>query len=211
MRWQDYTADTICAALGVGGFVDPSWERPEHPVLRLLLKPSFDPEVCLTFVRERGAVDLTVVTPEEMIWRSPAPGLVPTLQDRATISIEAFEAVIQLFNEAAIDPLPSDQQIVSVDGMSTESCLVTAAGLRRFRRHASVEPNRRLASLALTLAWDACRDARVLNRLAAAARYIGIERPEQPEPVLPAVLKVAVIGTPDDRADLMRALRFDAG
>jgi len=60
MRLEDYTADAICQSMGLR-FIEHSWAQAETPTLRVVLTPSFHPELCITLSRTADAVRLSVV------------------------------------------------------------------------------------------------------------------------------------------------------
>ncbi|KYF50419.1 hypothetical protein BE04_26595 [Sorangium cellulosum] len=70
MLTERYTADAICNAMGLPAFIDPGLSLP---ALRLLLMPSFDPEVCITLTGAAGDERLSVVALTESLWQQAAP------------------------------------------------------------------------------------------------------------------------------------------
>ena len=288
MHLEHYTADAICQAMGLPGFVEESWTQCDGPTLRLLLKPSFHPELCLTLFREKESTRLSVVALAERFWtqvaaahgvRTPveeearrraeeevrrryeseaarwitltdeekaarvrafvsampdftemrrryeseaarwitltekekaarvralkraiqadtearqrfesedvrwieeeahkagtrpkkAQRLLPSEREEVLLPSSAFDEVARLFSEARAAFGPRD---IGLDGMGSESCLVSRAGVHRLDARVSGVAMVDYVGKVIALAWSSCCRPRVCKALAEAAGYI---------------------------------------
>ena len=78
MQLEQYTADAICRSMGLDAFA------PSGPsCVRVVLRPSFHPEVCVTVAETAGSARarMSVVALTEMLWRQHAPRRLPELRE----------------------------------------------------------------------------------------------------------------------------------
>lgn len=207
MRPEDYTADAICRAMSLPCFVENPWTQSDSPTLRVVLTPSFHPELCITFSRSVDSTSLSVVALAVQYWSQHAELYLPSHCDEAHPSLNAFDETVALFRaaHAAFDP---DRRYVCIDGMGLETCLVSRAGTQRLSTHVSEQTDTgRLVVRLIDLAWNGCRHPQVRNVLAQAARYLGVEYPLQDVPPAPRVTRLAVLGTAEERHDYLEMLR----
>jgi len=206
MRLEDYTSDAICRAMSLSGFIEPSWTEAERPTLRVVLTPSFHPELCITVADGAGGVSLSVVALAEKFSAPRADIHLPTNREQSQLSSSVFQEVSELF-QAAHAAFDSSRRYVCVDGMGSESCLVSRAGTQRLHAHVSGQATGRFIARLIDVAWSGGRDPRVRNALARAASYLEIKYPLDVLPPEPLVTRLAVLGTPDDRRDYLEMLR----
>ncbi|KYF77512.1 hypothetical protein BE20_56615 [Sorangium cellulosum] len=145
MLTEQYTADAICNAMGLPAFIERGLPLP---ALRLLLMPSFDPEVCITLTGAAGDERLSVV----------------------------------------------------------EGCSITGTGVERIACHPYRPAVSGFVSKLIRLAWESCSGPGVRNGLAACARYVGVNLPPEATPPAVARSRVLILGSSDDRADLLEQL-----
>jgi len=126
MRLEDYTADAICRAMDLAGFIEESWMQSESPTLRVVLKPSFHPELCVTVGRCSDAAMLSAVALIESFWLQGSDAYLPRESEQVSLPVSVFDEVVALFSTAhnSFDPKRS---YVCADGMGSESCLVSRA------------------------------------------------------------------------------------
>jgi hypothetical protein len=204
MNPAQYTDEAICRSMGLAAFVEPAWSPP---TLRLLLKPSFDPEVCATLIAPAESARLSAVVLAEMLWRQPFPRVLPAWREQAALSATVFAGIAARFASAlAADRQPEDR-VVCLDGMPVAACLLSSTGLEQF----GCSPYRRevsaFVSSLVRVAWESCRTPWVREGLAACGRYVGLDFPREPVPPAPQRLRMAVLGTPDARADFFGRLQ----
>jgi hypothetical protein len=97
--------------------------------------------------------------------------------------------------------------MVCIDGMPVNCCLLDNAGIRQF----GCSPYRPAVSAFVTsvihAAWHSCENAGVRNALADCGKYVGLELPREPEAAPPKMFRIAVLGTPDNRAAFFEELQ----
>ncbi|MGH8037677.1 MAG: hypothetical protein ACREPD_08060 [Stenotrophomonas sp.] len=201
MRTDAYTAEAICSSLGLPSFAnDPVCTQAKRAV-RILLTPSFHPEICLTFADGK----LDVVSAREMIWHQVEPA--PMLADRAKQTIPP-ELLTDLFEHLEAEETSSKNGWGMIDGMSAEllafrdGVLVLSTGRRDCLRGDSSA----WVKLAISLAWQSLSDPYCRNALAAAARYIDEHLPLDIEPARKPAVTTLVLGPAEDRAELLAAI-----
>jgi hypothetical protein len=202
MRTELYTADSICKSLGLPSFAsDPICTNAKESV-RILLKPSFHPEICLTFSDTRVAV----VCAQRMIWHQFEPA--PMLTDRAEGRLSS-ESFTQLMTSMDAIAKPGAAPGIVIDGMPSE--------LLSFRRGAvglQVEGNAggrgefsAFIARAISAAWEYTTNPHCRNALADAADYVGLSLARVPSPPRKPTIETMVLGPEEDRAQLLEALR----
>jgi hypothetical protein len=188
--------------MGITSFEhDPVCTRAAEAV-RLLLKPSFHPEICITFADGR----VSVVSAQEMIWHQYEPAPMQTDRSDAVVAQAAFAGLLASMVPAA-PPTTDAVRGILLDGMQTE--------LLHFRAGVLVGTKKgdytAFIGHALALASELIPSPYCRNALADAAEYVGRRLPRVPEPPRKPVVKTVVLGTEEDRAQLMAALRTHDG
>ncbi len=205
MHPAQYTSDTICHSMGLPKFVESGWLAP---TVRLLLKPSFDPEVCITLTPD---FRLSVVALAEKLWRQPGPCLLTAWREIAFVPASFAYQSIRDFGAALAADRELSERRVCIDGMPIACCLLSEHGLEQFACNPYRSAVADLVSAVIRMGWGSCRNARVRNALAACGRYVGLELSRLPEPPLPEVSLIAVLGASDDRTELIRQLQSRGG
>lgn len=208
MQSASYTSQNIARALGLDGFENDDRLAVSRQALRLLLLPSFHPELCVSFTRSGADVELSVVAAKEQIWHQagPSPKATTTCVAIAPVTSAQLDVLAALARNAAAAPA---QAVVVIDGMTVhtvmrvdQQCeldLKTNVG----KRSAYAE----FVAQALKLAWNAVTDARVKNALRAAGSYVGLVLQEQALPPEKPTIRTVVLGTEEEAAQLLRALK----
>lgn len=204
MQSAHYTADAICRSMGLDAF------EPLGPsCVRVLLKPSFHPEVCVTVagVPDGGPGELSVVALTGMLWRQPVLRRLPELREAVSVPADVLAEAEAGFAAAFADR-DRDGRRVCVDGLAVECCRVDGGRVERFAEpvfHDTAVSE--FVGRLLWRAWVACRVPGVRNALAECARYLGAEYPPQSDPERPPARRLLVLGTPEARAEYLAALR----
>jgi hypothetical protein len=180
---------------------DPACTRAVEAI-RLLLKPSFHPEVCLTFADG----NVSVVTARSMIWRQFEPSPMLTDRDEGTIPSVVFNDLI-----ASMVPVAQAGVVtgIMIDGMPTELLhfQTGAIALRTGGNAGRKGSFSGFIALAIATAWDCISSPYCRNSLAEAAEYIGKSLPRESEPERKPLIETMVLGPQEDRAQLLEALR----
>ncbi|MBQ0936142.1 hypothetical protein [Ideonella paludis] len=202
MRTDKYTSEAICKCMGLPSFeADPACcNVPE--AIRLLLMPSFHPEVCLTFVEGK----VSVVCARFQIWRQFEPR--PSLTDRAEGTIPAA-TFAQLRSSMVPVTRPGAVPGIVIDGMPSDllhfqqgSVVLWTGGNPGAKGDFSA-----FVTLALVSAWEHISSSYCRNALAEAAEYVGKRLPREQEPQRKPTVETMVLGLPEDREQLLDALR----
>jgi hypothetical protein len=202
MHIKAYTPETICQCLGLVGFeVDPGLSKAGE-AMRLLLMPSFHPEVCITIADGR----VSVVAARSMIWRQSDPAPMFAYKDEGEITAESFSRLIAAFAEVADVTKASG---LAIDGMPVDFLLLQRGSPLQRVQH-NVGRQSRFATFAaqvVSAAWNSLQNVYCRNALAKAAKYGGLELPLIPEPPRKPTIGTLVLGPEEDRAQLLEALR----
>jgi len=210
MRSDDYTAHHICQSMGLAGFaVDPVLQSADE-ALRLLLKPSFDPEICITITSDGLHVEARVVAARWMIWRQFEMAPMMTYRDQCELPMACFQEWVK----SSIGPGKSaDAAGIGIDGMQVESILMKNGELVAQTGHDIEKPyfSRKLTGQIIQTVWAALRDVNCKNALALAARYEQVSLPSLPAPAPKMPMQTAIIGTEEDRIELLKAMKRQLG
>src|SRR5262245_59902795 len=125
--------------MGLDGFLEPGWVEATSAVLRLLLKPSFHPEVCITLKQSPYTTQLSAVVLAEMLWHQRFFRRMQEYREEVTLEPGTFDAAVDGFSKA----LPNDGSrgnVVSLDGMRIESCCVSGGQVRRLAENVVKPP-----------------------------------------------------------------------
>src|SRR6185312_5642007 len=97
LSFEEYTADAICRAMNLPCFIEPAWREREHSTLRVVLKPSLHPEVCITISRTENSASISIVTLAEQFWAKGSAAEIKNSREEISISTETFESWLKLF------------------------------------------------------------------------------------------------------------------
>jgi hypothetical protein len=206
MHYDDYTPDTICRSMGMSAFIEPDWTVP---TLRLLLKPSFHSEVCITLTGS-GPARLSVVALTEMLWLRPRPCTMPAVTEDFSVPNAVIIQAIADFKTALTAENDPARKSVVCDGMGIACCAVTCAGLERFESNVNLPEVKRFVSGLIRLAWETCLLPEARNVLAACGGYVDLEYEHEPIPPGPEVVRILIVGTPEETADITRLVDGNA-
>jgi len=205
MRTEDYTSENICQCMGLAGFaVDESFVNGD--AVRLLLTPSFHPEVCITLVRSQANAKLSVVAAREMVWHQFEPAPMLSDRDDAVVPVELFSDIASAFQEIGKKSIGSG---IAIDGMPIE-VVVIRNGVPELRLAHNVGRQSEMQGIVaqvISVAWHGVQNAWCKIALANAARYAGLELPFTPEPERKPVIETLVLGAENDRLDILEALK----
>lgn len=203
MRLEDYTNDNICTALGIGPFHPIGAE----PVIRLLLKPSFHPETCITLEPRR----LYLAALETLLWHQESPRHMQGYTETIEPAEGVFGEMRALFEQAADENGGDTKKWITVDGMPVSAVLVDGKYHRVF--HGNPHDNKQTDFVArmIRFAHTAAETAYLRNRIAWCGWYVGEKFAEEPEAYRPQVSRMMVLGEAEARAEYFEMLRNKYG
>lgn len=198
MNVEQYTDDAVCFAMGLMQFV------PTTPgdVLRLVCRPSFHPEVCVTVT----PTDLVAVALRSNLWQEPVPARMPEFSEHAIVTPDVFEALSEVFDEAFAKTRHPSKWVVC-DGMMSSAARTRSGRTDRYSSHTVNDEERRLVKCFLSIALSRLRSVQLRNRLSWCGWYVSSRDdpafPVEAEPSTPGpeTTRLLVMGTPEDRAD----------
>jgi hypothetical protein len=201
MHPDQYTAENVAAAMGVSfdpGPIDSGW------LTRIVLKPSFHPELCITVVRTDDSARAVVHVLIQQLWLCPTPyRFGPCSKNSSTIDV----TIAQDLFEHVVERTKRPERSVVIDGMPYDAIVRTPTQVVRCNGNASAEPLVRDALKELfPVLHQKMKTACVRNALARAAAYVRCQLEVVSSlPQAPSV-DMAVLGDPEDRLALLTAL-----
>ena len=204
MHPANYTPHNLCNALGIGT-PEPVLAQGEHAVLRVLLTPSFQPEICLTVRGTAGDARVDVVAARSQIWHQTGivPAAAATDADNAAIDQRRLDELCAAARLALRPGVPAGKIIL--DGVRAHAVLRTPGETLAFDaplgEHAGLDG---LVERLLSLAWDAVALPRLRNAI---ADQLSSERPRFDVPPDKPVFTTMVLGPAEDVEPVLAALR----
>lgn len=202
MQTDAYTSDAICQCMGLPSFDKDPVLVGATEAIRLLFKPSFHPEICITVVDGH----VSVVCARWMVWRLFEPSPMLTDRSKGTLDSDAFARLL-----LELKPLPrtTGQYGIIIDGMPTEVLHFRAGELvLRVGGNAGWKGDfSAFIAFAVRAMWDLIGNVHCRNALADAAAYLGEKLPRLEEPARKPTVETVVLGVAEDRAELLRALK----
>ncbi len=193
----------------MGGFAN-DWQLAESDeCIRVLLKPSFHREVCISLLSKEGKVSVVVIAALSQIWLQdwPLPQMTKVEVDAAIVSELQFDRLVSLLNSAA-EPKQQAGFFV-IDGMPAHTVL-------RADREGKLSIDKNVGSDAsykafiaevITQAHGAICSPGIRNALADAGRYAGLRIPAEVIPPAKDTIRTLVLGEPEQTAQLLELLR----
>ena len=208
MNLKDYTVDNICRAMLLPGFIEDSWTQSDQPVLRLVLTPSFSPEVCLTITHRNDQTIISVDAFVEQFWLLPSPvQSSPCNFEEVICESNVFDHIVNLF-EMAEEKSKQKLGYICIDGMGIETCLISRGCIRQFKFHVANQEPGGFVSQTIAKAWNGCRDPQIRNALAHCAFYLGERYSLEEMPPKVSVVNLAILGTPSEKHEYLEKLRL---
>ena len=204
MHAANCTPENLCRAMGLGPF-EPAPGDGELDALRVLLMPSFHPEMCLTFRHDAMQARLEVVAARSQIWRQQGIAPFPAPVDAAGGHVEAttLEELVRAWH-VAIQPQPRDS-VVICDGVHAHAVLRTREGVARLDAVLGERPAfDHLVRAALAAAWEIVAEPRVRNAI---ADLSGRDLPRSEVPPDKPLFTTMVLASDSEAALLLAALK----
>lgn len=210
MNIEDYTPNNICKALGIQGFTQDTVFDNSEQAFRLLLCPSFDPEICITFWRSENHHVLEVHSCLEKLWGQSSliiPG--KFIFEGKLILDREFEAIFQLTQNSVETISRTDllKNQVMCDGMGFDCFVKNGGESWSVSGNAYSElPELSFVNKVLEFCWAKMDGSRIKNAVADAARYKEIDFPKQEVLDPPDKTNLYVLGNQDEREEFLKML-----
>lgn len=209
MLSTNYTSENICRALGLGGFAN-DWQLAESDeCIRVLLKPSFHREVCISVLSKGEKVSVVVIAALFQIWLQdwPIPRLTKVEQDAGILSGLQFSRLTSLLKSAA-EPKQQAGFFV-IDGMPAHTVLrADREGKLSIDKNVGSEASyKSFIAEVITQAHGAIDSPGIRNALADAGNYVGLRIPCEVTPPAKDTIRTFVFGEPEQTSQLLEALR----
>ena len=180
MQLSDYTPDNICRSLGLPSFRDDPTPGSSSQVLRVLLMPSFHPELCLTLEIRNGMATIEARVLHAHFWAQPAlGGRIPTSVDTgrptAEIATDLLRHTRNTIEAALTAPA---RQCAMRDGMAIAVWLREPEGSLFFEDNGSFpDLAHGFVAALLQVGFETTTDLTCRNAIARAARHVGLKLP----------------------------------
>lgn len=206
MRVEQYTPDAICQALGLGRF---ALEPSVNPVFRLLLTPSFNPELCVTFAADGDKTVVDVRTFAGQFWHAESPSSSsPMFAERIATDNVPIEQLADRFLQIAPQiGQEASALVVICDGMGV------AATARSGAREATLDCNvGESATLGAYIAdllpklYALCPAGHCCNAIADAGSYIDLQLQRTDVAPVDTAARIMVLGNEQGRAEVVKRL-----
>jgi hypothetical protein len=200
---EQYTADAVCRAMGIPRFADTTDLRNDDTTMRIVLRPSFTPEVCLTLTDGTAAVS----TLYEMLWHQPIPCTLPSVQQSFLITADQQSSFAKSLRDAVHEIRKDERMVIICDGMSFDAAWYNDGSIDQVSTHVTGQHVEHLISSLIQFAFAGANHDLIRNNLANCGRYVGLDLPiEKTMFDTSKKMNIGVFGTPDDRADLIRRI-----
>jgi hypothetical protein len=203
---EDYTPETICRLLGLPGFEhDPALQSVQGS-MRLLLRPSFHPEVCITLTSCEPEATLEARSPRESIWQTQGFAFLPVWTETAQLLRVDFDEICRLMLAV---PEAERSRGLWIDGMPFSIVMYSGSQSVRLRGQTSDEPYITLINKVFRVCHASIQNPRLRNNVAEAARYVGVslERAlidaESDKPLI----SLLILGAEEEKADYFAQLK----
>ena len=208
MLSANYTSENICGALGLDGFANDWQLAQSDECIRVLLKPSFHREICISVLSKEKKVSVVVIAALSQIWLQdwPVPQLTKVEQDAGSLSEFQFARLSSLLNAAAAPKQPA--RFVILDGMPAYAVLrADREGKLNIDKNVSGDASyKSFIAEAITQAHSATGSPSIRNALADAGSYAGLRIPSEVIPPAKDAVRTLVLGEPGQTA-LLRLLQ----
>ncbi|MGF1578169.1 MAG: hypothetical protein ACFCD0_02270 [Gemmataceae bacterium] len=209
MRLEQYTPDTICKAFGLPGFTNDLHTNEASEAVRVLLKPSFDPEVCITIRRTHDDWEVEVRAFREQLWHKPFPHELLFDYEILVAPLDPFDSLHSriLATAQTITEHPQGG-LICCDGMSLSCAMLNKSVVSTFNAHAIAlaEINDFLPQL-ISLVYGALQNVACRNALAAVGEYVFLELQSVQIERRTPTLGIVIFGEPEERSSLLGNIR----
>ncbi|MBE7464846.1 MAG: hypothetical protein HS116_15330 [Planctomycetes bacterium] len=204
---KGYSSDFICKNLGLGCFDNTEEARIARFYVRMLFKPSWHPESCVTISTQNDQTILRYAYFEgESLWHSKGIRTPLAFTEQHILPSSPIDGLLSITAEASSHAVDVSRG-VTLDGMGC--CFL-------WKHHSQVMQNetnvgspgfwRDWACAVLQVCWDAVQNPHAKQVVAATASYVGLEfNPATLPPVKPRT-HVLLLGAEEERQNLLDSI-----
>ncbi len=189
--------------MGIPHFADAGDLAGADAAMRIVLRPSFTPEICITLISNSAKAS----TLYEMLWHQPFPCTLPSIHQDYPLT-EDFKLHLSSLLQAAVHEINHQSRPVIVcDGMSFDAAWHSGATLKQVSTHVAGPEVVRFIRTLIQFTYDAVNHNVLRNNLANCGMYVNLRLPIAKTLFRSSdKMNIGVFGTPDDRDDLIRQL-----
>jgi len=209
MRIEDYTPDAICMALEGRKFRDDELFGQNESVLRLLLRPSFDPEVCITLGSGLTEDWLELCTFHEMFWHKASAADRPAVfKVRVAIVRGSLDNCTRDFVEAhRLLEETSPKNWMVLDGMPVSAiCSVAGSVLELDLNVGARDEFHSFVANILNQLFPLIPPGPCRNSIVRAGRYVDLRLPIDTLPKIEAGTRLLILGEEKGKREVTDAL-----
>jgi hypothetical protein len=205
-----YTPDVICQSLGLGVFEGPALLKSDRS-LRLLLKPSFYPEACITVSTDGELTTLDVVgfVHFQLFAQHGSARKIATCRCTREINKDHAEKFWTSINSCLLYWQVNAQTTNSLvlDGMGCSALFKQSATASTFEQNAS-GPGlvRDLVIHAIQLCWQHVHDRECCQLMGNCSKYVALQLPEKQTHPSKIRKDIAIFGSSEDQDDLQNLM-----
>jgi len=190
--------DEVCSAMALPRFVPDA----NNEAIRLLLRPTFHPEVCVTLT----PTDLSVVTLQKPLFSKSVFNRIPEFAERVPIDDAEYHAECKEFESALIESMTPRTRLV-IDGMGISAVRVTNGTITRFAADSARQMACAFCASVCSLVIEKTKTAEIRNRVSRCGGYASGDFTVLSEPEFqpPEATHILVLGVSQERDALHRA------
>lgn len=198
MNPAEYTPDSISRSMGLGEFADHGEALPS---LRVLLCPSFAPEVCLTLRPKGDITRLRIDAAHTQIWHLPSSSTVTTYCEDILLP-HPFDLIDERFRNMLAE---RRHMVAMIDGMQAHFSLkVAQSGV--IAHEAISGPSADFVAFLVKAAFQEAKLVKCRNALAKVGSYAGLKLPIETVPDDEVTTRLMVLGPNEDRVEFLAAV-----
>lgn len=206
MNFSDYTEDRICQEFGFPNFASDPFLVNSLLSLRLLLRPSFDAEVCISLVICGPTATLQIAAFAEAYQYQPSPAWHPAVDlESCEVPLESTQTLI-VSAEEALRNLPK-RGLDVCDGMGFSLVILKKGWPSFFKGNAGTTHLQPIIAPLILLALEYVQKSLCTHAVRQAGFYVGLNvEPRRISEPFPSN-KLLILGTPAESQEVIQALR----
>lgn len=180
MNLNNYTEDRICREMGLPGFTSDPLIENSFLAVRLLLKPSFHPELGISVIISGPEALLQTAALGEQLWTLPSAAWHPSFAiETQEFSRNEGERMVSATESAFLSLGGSGKSrgMTLIDGMPFVLAFIKKGWPALFQGNACAPQFGEIIKPYLQLAWEHANDEICKRAIHSASRYVGLNLP----------------------------------